>query len=472
MPFQRNPRPMILKSLADAVHVPFWLDDPKKPKPSPALTESISTDLTVIGAGFTGLWTALLAKEADPARDVVLLEAEETAYGATGRNGGFVAASLTHSIENGRNHWPDELAMLTQLGQENLEAIDDTVRRLGIDCDFLRSGELIVATEAYQVEELSHLPELAAPYGEKFLWLDKNQTRARVNSPLYLGGLFNPHGVAMVNPAQLAWGLLRACNELDVRCYDHSPALSLEENENIIEIRTPYGMVRSKKVALATNAFPPLLKRMSQYIVPVYDYVLVTEPLSAEQREAIGWLKREGLGDSNNQFHYYRTTIDGRILWGGYDAVYYPNNGVGKEFEINYEVFGRLADHFFMTFPMLEGLRFTHAYGGAIDTCSRFSPFWGTAYHGHTAYVAGFTGLGVGSSRFGAQVMLDILDQKDNQRTRLQMVRSKPVPFPPEPMRSVVINLTRRSLDQADRHQGKRNWWLNILDALKLGFDS
>jgi glycine/D-amino acid oxidase-like deaminating enzyme len=472
VPFPRYPRPEILKTLSEAAPTPFWLDDPRRPIPTPALTNSIDTDLAVIGAGFTGLWTSFLAKEADNSREVVMLEAETTAIGASGRNGGFVAASLTHGFENGRNHWPNELATLTAIGQENLEAIHATVLRLGIDCDFIRSGELLVATEAYQVDELRQLPELAAPYGEKFVWLDQDQTRAMVNSPLYLGGLYSPLGVAMANPAQLAWGLRKACIDMGVRFYEYTPALALVEDNNLIKIQTPYGMVRAKRVALATNAYRPLVKPISRYIVPVYDYALVTEPLSTEQRQAVGWQGRQGLGDTNNQFHYYRTTLDGRILWGGYDAVYYPKNGVGKQFEINYEVFGRLAEHFFMTFPMLEGLRFTHAFGGAIDTCSRFSPFWGTAHHGQLAYVAGFTGLGVGSSRFGAQVMLDLLDGTVSERLQLEMVRKKPVPFPPEPFRSMVINLTRKSLDQADHHQGYRNLWLKTLDSLNLGFDS
>jgi glycine/D-amino acid oxidase-like deaminating enzyme len=322
------------------------------------------------------------------------------------------------------------------------------------------------------MEELCHQPEEAAPYGEKFVWYDREQTRALVNSPLYLGGLYNPSGVAMANPARLAWGLRRACLECGVVLYEHTPALTLEENGDRVRVRTPYGHILASQVALATNAFPPLLGWLSRYIVPVYDYVLVSEPLSAEQRRSIGWEGRQGVSDSSNQFHYYRTTADGRILWGGYDAVYYCNNGVGKHLEINYEVFGRLAEHFFTTFPALEGLRFTHAFGGAIDTCSRFSQFWGTAHHGHTAYVLGFTGLGVGSSRFGALVMLDLLAGKSNDRTRLEMVRSKPVPFPGEPFRSIVIDLTRKSLDQADHNEGRRNLWLKLLDGLGLGFDS
>lgn len=472
MPFPRYPRPEILKSLADAELVPFWLDDPQRPQPTSALTQTISADLVVIGAGFTGLWTANLAKEADSSLDVVLLEAEEVASGASGRNGGFVAASLTHGFENGRKHWPKELASLTAMGQANLDAIETTVKRLGIECDFLRSGELLVAVEPYQVDELSHEVEQAAAFGEKFVWLDQSQTRSMVNSPLYLAGQYNQQGVAMVNPAQLAWGLQSACLKLGVRLYERTPVRSIEEEDKEIRVNTAYGCIHTKRVAIATNAFPPLIKQLTRYIVPVYDYVLVTEPLSSIERASIGWQGRQGLSDTGSQFHYYRTTLEGRILWGGYDAVYYRNNGIGKHLEVNYEVFGRLAEHFFLNFPQLEGLGFTHAWGGAIDTCSRFSQFWGTTHAGRTAYVVGFTGLGVGSSRFGALVMLDLLNGKKTERTELEMVRNKPFPFPPEPFRSAVINLTRQAMDKADRNQGRRNLWLKMLDSFGLGFDS
>ncbi|MBI3244857.1 MAG: FAD-dependent oxidoreductase [Chloroflexi bacterium] len=472
MPFAQTPRPKTLTALAEAAFTPFWLDDPRRPEPAAPLTQDTKADLVVVGAGFTGLWTALLAKEADPARDVVLLEAGETADGATGRNGGFVAASLTHGFQNGYARWPKELATLIALGQANLEAIETTVIRLGLDCDFVRSGELVAATEPYQVNDMRPAPALTAPYGEKLEWLDGEQTRARVNSPLFLGALYTASGVAMVNPARLAWGLRQACLASGVRLFEHTPAVGLLEDDKRVVVQTPHGCIQTARVALATNAFPPLLKRLSYYVVPVYDYVLATEPLSAAQRATIGWQGREGLSDAGNQFHYSQMTADGRIVWGGYDAVYYWNNGFGPHLERDTESFGRLAEHLFQTFPQLEGLRFTHAWGGAIDTCSRFSPFWGTAYRGRLAYALGYTGLGVGASRFGAQVMLDLLDGRDTERTALEMVRTQPTPFPPEPIRSIGINLTRWSLDQADRNHGRRNWWLRMLDGLGLGFDS
>jgi glycine/D-amino acid oxidase-like deaminating enzyme len=471
MPFAAHPRPASLASLADAAPIPFWLDDPARPQPTSALTNAAEADLAIIGAGFTGLWAALLAKEANPQREVMVLEAGEVASGASGRNGGFVAASLTHGFENGLCRWPAELKALTALGHANLRAIAETVARHNIECDFLNSGELLVATEPYQVEELRAAPERAAPYGETLEWLNREALAAQVNSPLYLGGLFDPH-VAMVNPARLAWGLRRVCLQAGVRLFERTPALSLEEEGQALVVRTPYGRVRAARVALATNAFPPLLKRLAHYIVPVYDYVLATEPLSAAQRESIGWRARQGISDVGNQFHYYRTTADGRIVWGGYDAIYHWNNGFGPQWDGDPAAFGRLAEHFFQTFPQLKGVRFTHAWGGAIDTCSRFSAFWGTAHKGRVAYALGYTGLGVGASRFGAQVMLDLLDGQRTERTALEMARTQPVPFPPEPLRSAIINLTRWSLDQADQQAGRRNLWLRMLDALRLGFDS
>ncbi len=471
MIFKNEIRPQDLKSLADVKYQPFWLDDSARPEPASALTENTQADLTIVGAGFTGLWTALTAKQNNPARDVVVLEAGETGIGASGRNGGFVVSSLTHGFQNGKSRWKKELAQLVALGHKNLDGIEETIKRYNIDCDFIRSGEYHIATESYQADEMRADAQESAQYGEHIQFLDRDQIRAQINSPTYLAAAFDP-SVAMVNPARLAWGLRRACIQLGVRFYERTKVQSMEENGAGVLIKTQYGQVQSKKVALATNAFPSLLKHLSFYIVPVYDYVLMTEPLTKAQRDSIGWKNREGAADIANQFHYYRTSEDGRILWGGYDAIYYRNNGVAPQLENNPQSFARLARHFFQTFPQLEGLKFTHAWGGAIDTSSRYTAFWGKAMRGKVAYVLGYTGLGVGASRFGAMTMLDLLDDKKTERTELQMAKSKPFPFPPEPFRSPIINFTRWSLNQADQNAGKRNLWLKALDALGLGFDS
>jgi glycine/D-amino acid oxidase-like deaminating enzyme len=237
-------------------------------------------------------------------------------------------------------------------------------------------------------------------------------------------------------------------------------------------VRTPYGRVLARRVALGTNVFPSLVRRVRAYTVPVYDYALMTEPLSAQQLAEIGWKRRQGIGDSANQFHYFRITADHRILWGGYDAIYPYGGKVSAEMDHRPETYLKLASHFFHCFPQLEGLRFSHAWGGAIDTCSRFSAFFGTAHGGKVAYAAGYTGLGVGATRFGADVMLDLLSGERTERTELEMVRSKPLPFPPEPVAWAGIGLTKWALARADANGGRRNAWLRAMDRLGLGFDS
>jgi glycine/D-amino acid oxidase-like deaminating enzyme len=472
MPYSNKIRKETLRSIANTRHIPFWLDDPERPAPEPELRKDISTDLLIIGAGFTGLWTALLAREENPGREVVILEAGKVASGASGRNGGFMDASITHGLQNGLARWPREFPALLAMGKQNLDEIEATIRRLGIECDYLRTGDVAMASEPYQVEEWKAERESSARYGIRSEFYDQQKVQEIVKSPFFIAGLNYPDHAALVNPAQLAWGLRKACLELGVQLYEHSPVTGLEEQEGGVLAFTKHGRVRASRVALGTNAFPPLLKRLSYYVVPVYDYVLVTEPLTSAQRESIGWHGREGLSDASRQFHYTRTTVDGRILWGGYDAIYYWNNGFGSHFENDPDSFARLAEHFFQAFPQLEGVRFTHAWGGAIDTCSRFSPFWGMTHHGKTAYVLGYTGLGVGASRFGARVILDILDGCQTERTALEMVRTKPLPFPPEPLRSLGIRLSRWSMAQADNHQGRENLWLRAMNWLGLGFDS
>ena len=469
--------PDVAGALADAEPRPYWLDRPERPDPLPPLVGYDSADLAVIGGGYSGLWTALLAKEENPGRDVVLLEAGTCGWAASGRNGGFCAASLTHGLANGIDRFPDEIEVLERLGQENLDAIAATIERYGIDCDFERTGELSVAVEPYQIGELARAAAQARDFGHDVVLLDRDEVRAEVDSPTYLAGLWDRDRVAMLDPARLAWGLRRACLTLGVRIYEHTRATGLGRDGAALLVRTEQGQVRAGRVALATNAFPPLLRRLRHWVVPVYDYALMTEPLSPDQLAAVGWRNRQGLADVGNQFHYYRLTAgteaEGpRILFGGYDAVYHFGNRMTPALEQRTKTFTTLARHFFATFPQLADVRFTHSWGGVIDTCSRFSAFFGTAFDGRLAYAAGYTGLGVGATRFGARVMLDLLSGEETPLTRLRFVRSKPLPFPPEPLRSVGINLTRWSLARADANEGRRNLWLRTLDRFGMGFDS
>ncbi len=457
-------------AFADAAPHAFWLE--RVTSACPALRGEIDTDLCIVGGGFTGLWAALHAKAEDPARDVVLLEAETAGFGASGRNGGFCVASLTHGVENGLARFPEEMEVLERLGLENFDALRADLERHGIDCDFEPTGELAAFTDDHQLAWLDEGPALLARYGYESTALDAAEMRAEVCSPTYAGGLWVHTGAAILDPGKLALGLREAALRLGVRIFEHSAVHDLREAGAAVEALTASGRVRARRVLLGTSAYPPLLRAIRRYVVPVYDYVLVSEPLSAAQRESIGWRHRQGVGDAGNQFHYYRLTADERILFGGWDAVYRYGGPVGPRHDDHEPTFAKLSQHFFHTFPQLEGLRFTHRWGGAIDTSSRFSVFFGRAFGGKLAYATGYTGLGVAATRFGARVALDLLDGRDTEATRLRYVRSKPVPFPPEPLRYVLVQYTRSRLAAADRNQGRRGPWLRLLDRLGLGFDS
>jgi glycine/D-amino acid oxidase-like deaminating enzyme len=461
-----------VRALADAQPKTYWSDAGDAPPPRPSLVGTRDADLVIVGGGFTGLWTAIQAKEEDPARDVVLLEAETVGFGASGRNGGFVDASLTHGLDNGMRHFPAELARLQRLGLDNLAGIAGTLRRYGIEADWDARGMLYVATQPHQLDSLSEQARLLNSYGETATVLDAEQARAEVNSPSYLGACLRGTGKATVHPVRLAWGLRRAAESLGVSVYEHSPVRRLRAAGAGVSAQTPYGAVSAAKAVVGTSAYPPPLRAIRRYVAPVYDYVIVTEPLSAAQLAAVGWDRRLPIADSGNQFHYYRLLPDNRVLWGGYDAIYYYGGDVGAHRDQRAASFATLARHFFATFPQLDSVRFTHRWGGPIDTCTRFCATFGTALHGRAAYAVGYTGLGVAATRFGARVALDLIDGADTERTRLTMVRSKAIPFPPEPLRWAGIQVTRQALATADQRDGHRGPWLGLLDRLGVGFDT
>jgi len=462
-----------IRALTGAKDHVFWLDTDEVPAFEPPLGVHRDVDLAIVGGGFLGLWSAVLAKERFPDWEIVVLEAGRVGFGASGRNGGFVDASLTHGLENGVARWPEEMEELERLGGDNLEALGDFVVDHGIDCDFTFSGAIDFATEPWQLDGAEEYADLARKYGHQIEVLDRAQAQAIVHSPTYEGGLLTRNRTALVDPAQLAWGLARVATSLGVKIHEGTMVQGVHSRGGMIDVTTPQsGSLRAAKVILATNAFPSLLPGVRNFVIPVYDYVLMTEPLSAEQLAEVGWSGREGLSDLGNLFHYYRLTRDNRILWGGYDAIYHFGSRVSSAYRRRASTHLMLARHFFDTFPMLEGVRFSHAWGGAIDTSSRFAMFFGSRHQGKVQYALGFTGLGVGATRFAAKVLCARLEPKDSPYEHLALVRTKPIPFPPEPLRSAAVALTRRSLMHADAHGGQRNRWLRTLDRFGVGFDS
>ncbi len=463
---RQHPVEDLQKSLADASTTPFWLDSPNRPVPQPALAADTTADLVVVGGGYCGLWTALIAKERDPKRDVLLVEAAEVGWAASGRNGGFCEFSLTHGPENAERHWPGELDVLDRLAHENFDALKATIDRYSMDVEFEETGVLMVATEPHQID---YLRESAAESPDATFY---EGDAIPVKSPLYRAAVVETAGYGYVHPAKLAWELKRVCLELGVRIVEKSPVKSLSRDGEQVVVATKGGSVRATQVALATNGFPSLLARTRLLTVPIYDYAIMTEPLSAAQLKSIGWVDRHGINDSSREFHYYRKTADDRILFGGFDAIYHRGGKIRPSQDQRPETFELLADHFFSTFPQLAGIRFTHKWGGMIDMSTQLVAYHGLAWGGRVAYSAGYTGLGVAATRFGGETMLDLLSGEKTERTELKWANSHPFPIPPEPVRYPAIQVMRKAVAASDENGGKDGLLIKIADKFGIGFDS
>ena len=461
--FEREAPPahVIDEALAPSKNVPFWIDDIGPQPHCPPLTGERKADLVIVGGGYLGLWSALMATERNPDLRIVLLEADRIGGAASGRNGGFCEASITHGRENALSQWPEDADRLQEMGKDNLAQFEATLERYRIDCDYERTGTLAVAVEPYQVEKMRE-------YGA----MSKQAVQAEVASPTYLSGVYSPDDGAILHPGKLFAGLSRVARQRGVVMHEQTRVQSVTRSGNDMLIKCEDGQVLAERVILATNAFPSLLKRFRRHTIPVYDYVLMTEPLTQAQMNSIGWKRRQGISDVANQFHYYRLSKDNRILFGGYDAIYHFGGKIHRSLEERPQSFRTLASHFFTTFPQLAGLHFSHRWAGVIDTSSRFCAFFGKAYDGRVAHAAGFTGLGVGATRFAANVLLDQVFELDTERTRLRMTQELPTPFPPEPIAYATVNVVRKALDRADHNEGRRGLLLRLMDALGLGFDS
>jgi glycine/D-amino acid oxidase-like deaminating enzyme len=456
---------------ASARGVAAWLDG--SGPGGPPLAGDRRADVVVIGAGFTGLWTALALTERDPSLDVVVLEAAVVGHGASGRNGGFVDPSLTHGIHNGLAHFPGEIDDLVRLGAENLAELTGFVRQHAIDCHLDLVGAIDVATEPWQLAELEESVAILERAAERATLLDAEAMRKEVDSPTYLGGLARPDGGGLVDPGALVRGLARVALERGVTIHEGSPVVDLRAAGSGVRAATPGGQVRAERAVLATNAYSHrLLPRLGRWFVPVYDHVLLTAPLTPEQLGRIGWEGRQGLADTANQFHYYRLTPDDRILWGGYDAIYRYGSQVGPRYDHRRATYDLLARNFRRTFPQLDDVPFERWWGGPIATTTRFTVTFGDTLGGRAVWALGYTGLGVATSRFAARVLTDKLLDPSSPLLDLRFTSTRPVPFPPEPLRWAGVALTRRAIQRADAREGRRGPWLALLDRFGIGFDS
>lgn len=460
-------------ALKGSKYGPVWFDDPERPEPLPPLEADEHCELLIVGGGFTGLWAALQAKERLPDLDIILAEQTFVGDGASGRNGGFLSSSLTHGETNGDYYFPDEQERLYQLGQQNLKEFVETLDRYNIDAQYQNVGGTSVATNENMVAELRAQYELEKASGNDVIWFDRDEMQKQVNSPTYLAGLWRRDGLdGIIHPARLCWGLKKTILSLGVRIFEDTPVMDTSPDGDGMRTTCAHGTIRSDKVLMATNAFRSPLPQNRKSVIPVWDYQIATEPLNDEQLASIGWGEsRFGLSNEANMFHYYRMTKDNRITWGGGGAVcYYYGSRTDQGVADDRTRFERLAKEFFQTFPQLKGIKFTHRWGGIIATSTRFCMVPGICYDGRVSWVMGYTGLGVGATRFGARIGIELLGYQPSDILDMQFVTKKAMNWAPEPFRWIAVTLTRHALSRADANGGKRGLWLKLLDYFNMGF--
>jgi glycine/D-amino acid oxidase-like deaminating enzyme len=450
----------------------YWLAR-RPPRQITPLVGEADTDVVVVGAGLTGLWTALFLKDLDPGRDVVVLEQEVAAYGASGRNAGMLSETVDHGHGLAIEHFGEaEARRLARLGETNVAEMVAFLSQRGIDCDYQPTGRLVVALTPAQLDEAGRTVETARRLGlDSFRLLDRGAVTAEIRSPLYLGGVA-VRGGGILDPVKLVDGLRDEAERLGVRVFERTAVRRLTPDGAGVRILAGRGGVRARRAVLATSAYTHhLLPGLTRRFIPLYDYLLVSDPLTAGQRAAIGWRGRQGVTDGRAFFNYYRLTADDRILWGTSEAAYHRGNRVDRSCDHSPVHYAALRASFRRTFPQLEDLEFPYAWGGPICSTTRLTPFFGRALRGRVLYGLGYTGHGLGTTRIAGRVLAHLALDRYHQLLDLAMVRRPPFPYPPEPLRSWSVAAVTRALRRVDAG-ARPGLLLRMLDRMGIGFSS
>ncbi|MEM7561913.1 MAG: FAD-dependent oxidoreductase [Pseudomonadota bacterium] len=457
-----------LRALADTRFTTYWLDSLDPVEDQPALAENIKCDLLVVGGGFCGLWSAIQAKEQDPDRDVVLIEAKSVANGASGRPAAIMSTSVMHGIDNTERIFPDDVAELERLGRENMDGFADALERYQIDCDVEWGGEMKVSIGDDGLETIAEEYELYQKYGHDAITLDKDGVQSEINSPIFHAAVWSRKRCGTVHPGKLVRGLKRAALSLGIRLFENTPHVANQKFPDGIRVETPEGEITARKVLLATNAWAAGHHHISRRVAAIRDRIVVTEPLTPEQMDKIGWQNRQGIYDTRTQLNYMRLTADNRILFGGRLDYFFGNN-TDPALDKTPSPFIRLVESFYRTFPQLaEEVRFAYAWSGPIGLTTRMAVHYQKYHDGDMVFAGGYSGFGVTASRFGARVGLAILDKTDAPETRMQFAKTIPDYIPPEPFRWIGAKITMYALDTIDEKGGWRKLWVRMVQ--KMGF--
>jgi len=429
----------------------YW-DGSRVARPlSPPLAENISVDVAIIGAGYTGLSTAFHLKTAAPSLDVAVLESDGIGSGASGRNGGFVmtlfgaSAGLMKLLHGGARVREAHAFM-----QRCISELEAFIAAHDVDCDYTRSGFLKVATSpryAARIRDEIAMFEKLGIGGHR--WLDRGELAQRVRSPTFLGGCVET-GSGLLNPRKWVDALATLAVASGARIYERSPVTDVRRIGGKFRVLCNGVAVRADKVVFATNGYTQRIPGMGSKQLPACVFIVVTAPLTAEQRASIGWDGREGIEDGRNFMHFYRLTPDNRLLMGG-GPGFVPYGGRLPQ-DASPAAWQHLEQFIGATFPALRGIPIDHRWGGAFSVTLDSTPQIGTLYGGAAAYSVGCTGHGVAMTHMNGRILRDLVLGQRTELTEMWFVNRRALPLPPDPLRSLGAKAVTAAMAIDD-------WW-------------
>ncbi len=427
----------------------FWFGElggaPARRAPLPG---PLDCDVAIVGAGYTGLWTAYYLKRADPGLRVVLLEREYAGYGASGRNGGWVAGAVAGAHDDA-----------------TVAAITDTVDEIGrvcaaerIACAFHKGGALAVATGATQVARLRDHP---LAHGE---WLEPDALAQRVRIAGALGAVFDPN-VARVQPALLVRGLADAVERLGVPIYEGTAVTAIDARR----ARTVHGDVRATWIVRATEGYTPGLPGLGRQLIPLRSTIVATEPLPADVWSEIGWEGAETIADAALSYAYIQRTADGRIVIGGRGRPYYWRSGHDRYGEVENWAVRRLTEKLHTLWPATRGVPIAHAWSGVFGAQRDWMPTVAADPATGLAWAGGWVGEGVSAANLGGRILTDLIRGERSDLTALPWVnRPEPRLWEPEPFRFIGAHAIYWGIDLADRIEARTGKKSRLYDLTRM----
>jgi glycine/D-amino acid oxidase-like deaminating enzyme len=439
---------------------PLWWESPYAASPAdglsspslPAPPVPAHADVVIVGAGFTGLWTAHYLLLADPALDVVVLEAEHVGFGASGRNGGWVSAlwPVGPATLARRSGAAAARAMVAEL-QNTVDEVGRATESAAIDCGFRKGGAIALARSAAQATRARAEVTDDAGWGVGSRWLDADQASERLAASRVEGATFNPH-CARVHPRRLVDGLAATVRSQGAEVHE---GVRVEAIEPGLVTLAAGGQVAARHVIRATEAWTPTLPGQRRTVAPVYSLMVATEPLSSEQWARIGLAEREVFSDHRHVVIYGQRTLDDRLAFGGRGAPYHFGSRVKPEFDHEATVFADLRATLTDLLPQLGEVRFTHAWGGPLGIARDWHPSVGHDPVTGLGWAGGYVGDGVAATNLAGRTLTDLVLGRQSALTQLPWVGHRSRRWEPEPARWAGINAGLRLAHAADREEAR-----------------